>query len=383
MSTKVEVMTRLEDLVPLEDGWEGLRLACQASVFTSYLWTYTWLKHFQDVVSTRVLVLRDGQGLRGIAPLVTHRSRFMRYPVTYLSLAGNMGETAEYHDLQFLYAGDHEEAARDFVKGMARIRWNLLQLRDLRWNAFADELFEQSCARWQCEKMVSRPCPFVTLDPSIDVLDQFEARSSRKVKRIIDSLDKEGRIDFVSSRTGDMVSRSIETYIRLHKARWESKGGSIFQDPRQANFLREIASKCAERRKAAVYEVHIDGKVASQQLCIMDGDIVRMYKIGMDDQFRNFAPGYLSVYFAMREAQKDGYKEFDLGPGPEEYKYKVGGKDRFTYAIQGKRGSMIMLSRASHLPGVRRVAGIVMRTPHSNATTKAMAGEKEQDQYRQ
>jgi len=377
MNKKVEVITRLEDLAPLQEGWEMLRRESGTSIFTSHLWTHIWLKHFGDVFDQRVLAFWKGEELVGLAPFALQRSRLMGYPATYLGMIGNMGETSEYHDLGFPFRGAIKEAAEELVGGMRRLRWNLLQLRELRWNGMAQALFHEACAEWQCESMVSKPCPYVSLDPSRDVLEQFEARSGRRVRRIIDSLEKEGRIDFQAVRRKDMVAQSVDIYIQQHKERWAKKGGSIFHEPRQAEFLKEVTAKGAEMEELVIYEVHIDGKVASQQLCIMDGEVIRMYKIGMDDQFRSYAPGYLSVQYAMAEAQNDGFKEFDLGPGPDEYKYKVGGRDRFTYNIQGKRGSMIMMAKAAKLPLIRGMAGKVTGAPKEGAPRESEQKGKE------
>ena len=354
MNIKPEIITRIEDLLPLEREWERLRLQNQASIFTSPLWTTVWLRHFQGQVSLDALVLWQGEEMVGLAPLVTYRSRFKGYPIAYLCLVGNFGETTEYHELQFLHGGDMRSSAQGFMAGMKRLHWNMMQLRDLRWNAFSQELLAQASSVWQCEAMASKACPYVPLDPDRPILEGFEVRLGRKVKRLVGSLEKEGRIEFVAVRGGEGVARSIDTYIEQHKERWASKGGSIFHDPRQSGFLKDISSKGAEAGEIVVYEVRVDGEVASQQLCIKDGPSLRMWKIGMNDKFRALMPGFLSVYHGMSEAQKEGFKEYDLGPGPEGYKYKVGGVQRFTYNIQGKRGMAKLLSKASHLTGPRR-----------------------------
>jgi CelD/BcsL family acetyltransferase involved in cellulose biosynthesis len=355
MNVRPEIITRTVDLLPLEEEWERLRIANQASIFTSPIWTTVWLKHFDDQISLNALALWQGEEMVGFAPLITNRSSFKGYPMTYLCLVGNFGETTEYHDLQFLHGKEMKSAVQGFIEGMKRLRWNMLQLRDLRWNGISQELLAQASSIWQCEAVVSKDCPYVPLDPDKPVLEGFEVRSARKVKRLIDTLEKEARIEFVVINGGDDVARSIDTYIEQHKQRWANKGGSIFHDPRQSGFLREISIRGAESGTIVVYEVHIDGEVASQQLCIRDGGSLRMWKIGMNDKYSAFMPGFLTVYHGLTEAQKAGFKEYDLGPGPEQYKYKVGGVQRFTYNIHGKRGMANVLSKASHLPGLRKL----------------------------
>jgi hypothetical protein len=352
---KVKVLKDIEEIARLERDWQRLHSACSAAVFSSHLWAMTWLRHFGDVAPPQVVTLWDGDELKGIAPFVSYRGSLKGYPLRYLCMVGNVGETTEFHDLSFLHEGEGKEVVEAFVQAVRSVPWNMLQLRDLRWDPFAISLFEALKLSWPCEEMISKPCPRATLEPPKDPIEQFEKRTARKVQRIIEQLEEEGRLGYRISQTRDQVASAVDAYIEQHKARWATKGGSIYHDPVQASFLKDISVASAERGQGVIYEVLIDGKLASQQLCIRDGKVMHMYKIGMDDQFRTYAPGFLSVHFAMNEARKEGFVEFDLGPGPEDYKYKVGGKDRFTHNIQGKRGGMMLLSKASHLPGIRKL----------------------------
>jgi len=355
MTTKSEVLTKLGELLPLQREWEELRIKSRATVFTSPWWTCIWLKHFQGQAPPKVLVLWEGGEMTGLAPLVTYRSSFKGYPITYLCMAGNFGETSEYYDLEFLHGQGTKTAAKALVSGIKGIRWNLLQLRNLRWNSMAQAFFAQASQAWRCEDQLYHASPYVPLEPARPVLDGFEGRSGRKVKQLVESLEREERLELRTVESMDEMAGSIDTYIEQHKERWASKGGSIFHEKSQSGFLKDVALRGAEEGAVVVYEVRIDGEVASQQICVRDGGSLRMWKIGMNDRFKAYIPGYLSVYFGMLEAQRGGFTEYDLGPGEDAYKYKVGGVDRHTHNIQGKRGMVDLVSKASHLPGMRKL----------------------------
>ncbi len=355
MTTKSEVVTKLGDLLPLQREWEELRIKSRATVLTSPWWTCIWLKHFQSQAPSKVLIQWEGEEMVGLAPLVAYRSSFKGYPITYLCMAGNFGETSEYYDLEFLHSQGTEAAAEALVSGIKGIRWNLMQLRNLRWNPMAQAFFAQASQAWQCEDQLYHAGPYVTLEPSRPVLDGFEGRAGKKVKQLVESLERERRLELRTIESSDEVAGSIDTYIEQHKERWASKGGSIFHEKSQSGFLKEVAARGVEEGAVVVYEVRIDGEVASQQICVRDGCSLRMWKIGMNDRFKAYIPGYLSVYFGMLEAQKDGFTEYDLGPGEDAYKYKVGGVDRHTHNIQGKRGMVDLVSKASRLPGMRKL----------------------------
>lgn len=381
---RVEVLRRIEEIESLEKDWSRLHQASHGAVFSSFHWSHIWLKHFGDVAPPRVITLSEGDEMVGIAPCVSYRGSLRGYPLHYLCLAGNVGETTEFHDLAFLRADESPRMLDAFALGLRKASWNLLELRDLRWDGFASALYGRLSRDWPCQDIVSKPVPRAPLDPDKDPIEQYEVRTGRKVRRIIDQLDKERRIGYRIARTEEQVAASVDIYLEQHRRRWASKGGSIYNDPVQASFLKEITTDCARRGETAVYEILIDGKVASQQLCIHEGKVLHMYKIGMDDQFRAFAPGFLSVYFAMNEARLAGFTEFDLGPGPEEYKYKVGGRDRFTHNIQGKRGNIVLLSKASRLPVLRTLRrGIEPKASPASSTEPGRPEEPQGNPHEQ
>ncbi|MEM0449190.1 MAG: GNAT family N-acetyltransferase [Methanomassiliicoccales archaeon] len=353
MGLRLEVITAIDDLKGLGQDWDVLQRASGTSVFTSHLWTLTWFEHFWGLASPRVLAFYQKDELKGVAPLALYRTKLSRFTLSYLCLAGNVGETTEYHDLGFPFSLDTGEAAEALLRGMRRLRWDMLQLRDLRCDALTKALFQRMGKDWAAEMNDSKPCPYVTLNKGKEILENFEPRSAKKVQRILDSLENEGRICFRTRRSPDSLAQAVDVYVEQHKRRWAAKGGSIFNDPRQASFLKDISTRSAEKGEMLVYEVLIDGNVAAQQFCILERDVVRLFKIGMNDDYRPYAPGYLSVYYAMKETQEEGYAEYDLGPGPEEYKYKVGGVDRWTCNIHGKRGVALLGSNLAKLPGLR------------------------------
>ena len=111
----------------------------------------------------------------------------------------------------------------------------------------------------------------------------------------------------------------------------------------------------AEEGRGMVYEVWIDGTLASQMLCLDDGDLMRAYRVGMNNRFAEFSPGNLVAIYAMREAQEAGFVQFDFGAGPEEFKYRLGAKDVPLIRIQAKRGTVKAMAKISSLPGLKQL----------------------------
>jgi len=346
---RVRIISSLEELKELKDPWEQLEEQCGCGIFSSYLCVSEWVRCFGDLVEPSVLVIGSKDDIEYIAPLAVRKGKMHGLPVRVLGMIGTILDSSEYYNLTFLKKKGKVGDLDALVDGMASIKWDVLQLLDMENDELLPPLVEKLKSRWSCEMKPSRPSPIVTLDMHNDPIENFEPRTNKRIRRIIDELKKDSRFETRLVKTPDMVERALNRYAELHIARWESKGGSIFKDARQRDFLITMPVEMAKMKKAWVMEILIDGETASQQLCLVDKDCIRMYRMVMNDAFKSFAPGYLAAYFAMLEAKSNGSNTFDMGPGQDEYKYKVGGIDHPNYAIEGKRGKVMMASRLLHL----------------------------------
>jgi CelD/BcsL family acetyltransferase involved in cellulose biosynthesis len=191
----------------------------------------------------------------------------------------------------------------------------------------------------------------------------------RTIRGTLSGLENQKRISFRIRDSPEGAAEAMKVYVSQHRARWRAKGGSIFDDRHLAEFMVNLAKKSAERGHVNIFEVLIDGNVASQLFCVFDLDWVRAYRIGINNKYLEYAPGSLVVYFALKEVQRKGFHIFDFGKGAEEFKYRLGAQDRFIFGIHARRGSVSVLSRLASMPGVK---GFVEKTGIKDAALKRM-----------
>jgi hypothetical protein len=333
---RTRVLSSLDEIKEIKEPWERLEEQGNCCIFSSYLCTVEWIRNFGDLIEPAVLVIESKDEIEYIAPLAVR-------------MIGTSLDTSEYYNMTFLRKKGFIGNLDALVDGVANIKWDVLQLRDMEKDDLLSALLERSNSRWSNEVELARPSPVVSLDPNIDPMMGFELRTGRRIRRIIDELTKDSRLETRLADTPETMERAMNKYVELHAARWESKGGSIFKDERQRSFLMGLPAELVLREKAWMMEVLIDGEIASQQLCLLDKDIIRMYRMVMNNDYRQYAPGYLTCYYAMLEAKRGRHRIFDMGPGAEEYKYKVGGKDHLNYGINAKRGKVMMASKLIRL----------------------------------
>jgi len=370
MALRVRTVSEPSELMLLRPEWELLRKQCGGSIFSSLDWALEWLRHFESVASLRALIVEDPSGVRAIAPLVVMEQKAMGLRMRKLSLVGNGAGVAELYDLGILWSGDVDETADAIAQGMEGLDWNLLQLNEMREDAMTLALHERAGEMWDADDLVRVPCPATELPEEGEVLDVISSRTRRTIRKAMNDLELEGRIRYRAVDLPDEAAEAAGMYALQHVSRWsDSKGGSIFSNKDLAEFLKDVMMSAAQEGRGTIYEVWIDGSLASQMLCLEDGDTMRAYRVGMTDRFAEFSPGNLAAHYAMSEAQKAGFTLFDFGAGPEEFKYRLGAQDRSLVRIQAKRGGMKAAARLSSLPGVKQV---VDRSGARRSALKAM-----------
>ncbi|MDD1746972.1 MAG: GNAT family N-acetyltransferase [Methanomassiliicoccales archaeon] len=350
----VSVIDSLDEFKDYHERWETLRQRCGAPVFVSSDLVGLWLANYQGTVKPQLVVAEDGGDLVGAAPLCTYRHSVAGLPVRTLTLVGNGKGIIGYSLLSIMSTSD-DLAVKALVQGVRKANWNLLQLFDLEPSPqvlrFLDVMKED--LEWQPYAETNNIFYEYPPDGSVDA--RF-GRHTRKILRGVKrKLTEEGRLRYSIIESPDEAERAMRVYVQQHIERWESKGGSIFKEERNARMLVEMARLFTGRGQGLVIDVLIDGEVAGQAFTISDGDVVRGYRLGMSNKFADFSPGKLAMVAAMEETRRRGFKGMDLLRGKEEYKMHMMTQERTLSAIQAQRGALNMMSKFRGLPPVKRL----------------------------
>ncbi len=342
------------DLQSHQAEWEGLRKRCGGSIFSSFDWSIEWLRHFDTVASPRIIMVEEDGVLVGLAPLTVTEERAMGVKVMRLSLVGDGAGVAELYDLGVLVSEDREDVLDKMVQEIARLEWNVMQLNQMRDSPANRGLLERISHHWEAEDVSTVPCPGTSLPAAGSVLDIISPRTRSAVIRAMGSLEEEGRIRYRCVDIPAEARDATEMYALKHMARSEARGRE-FSYESLSSFLQDVMMATVAEGWGMVYEVWIDGSLAAQMLCLEDGDVMHAYRLGAGDRFPELSPGNLVSLYAMNEARHAGFTYFDFGPRAEEFKYRLGARDRHLLCVEALRGTARAASMLTSLPGVRRL----------------------------
>lgn len=172
------------------------------------------------------------------------------------------------------------------------------------------------------------PAPQVTLGP--DGYDAWLARKSSNFRGQARRLRRKAEAAgarFVRIGEVEELEPALRELARLHHARWEPKGGSAALDERVEAMLRAAAEDLAPRGRLWIWAIEAAGRTVSSHLFVAAGDQVVYWLGGHDDGWGAHKPGLQALISAVEDAFGRGAGRLDLGPGGQDYKYRLADAD--------------------------------------------------------
>jgi CelD/BcsL family acetyltransferase involved in cellulose biosynthesis len=159
--------------------------------------------------------------------------------------------------------------------------------------------------------------------------------------------------------TAATLAADVETFVRLHAARWQSKPGEsnlvAFGD-RLAPMLEDVGSEMG----ADGFRLHLlemNGEPVAALIFLAAGGRPLYLNCGWDERFAQFKPAMLALLDAVEESFELGDTRIDLGLGRESYKLRFADDDSpVAWTILLTPGSRLPLTAARMAPTLGRAA---------------------------
>lgn len=325
----MEVLTTTEQLQSLTTDWETLwRNTPSATPFQSPHWLLPWWTHFGSG-DLFTIAVRDGSGLRAVAPLY-----ILRDDDTDESLGLLLGTgISDYLDI--LSADGLTEAIAGTLAGADCQLWDLQQLRP------ESPLMNMSPPAGFTETIEDHDvCPVASLEGAGEELEGLlSAHARKKLRYYRRTAEREGRVSFQSA-SEPSLDTMLDDLFTLHRARWQRRGlNGVLDDEVVQSFHRDVARRMLAAGALRLYVMRIEARVVAVFYGFADAHTVYYYLGGYDPEFEHLSPGSLIVAHAVEEAVRGGAAWFDFLRGAEEYKHGWGGRDRQNRRKQWVRGS--------------------------------------------
>jgi CelD/BcsL family acetyltransferase involved in cellulose biosynthesis len=312
----------------LAEEWDGLLEESEQRVyFLRWGWNRAWWRAFKPAGSRLfIITCRDEEGrLAGLAPFYVAQRRTAGIPhvreVMFLG-TGIYAQTSEYLDL-IARRGDEKEVAESVVRYLSGSReWDRLWMNEIPaastifpylHKALGDETQVNFC---NCSYYIDTTSGWDAF--SKQVSKTIRKNAFRLTRRLFESHDcRFQRIERVEE-----LEPAMDALVRLHQARWTSKGepGSFsIAGPEQ--LLREAAQLALADGRLRLWMLEIDGRVAAARLAFLDNGIVHDFQGGFDPVYAKHSLGSIMVGLCIKDCIEDReVREYDFMGGTPGYK---------------------------------------------------------------
>ena len=168
-------------------------------------------------------------------------------------------------------------------------------------------------------------CPLLTLPLTWDdYLRGLDGKSRHELKR------KMRRIN--GAVVCDVKSADIDILFGLMSL--SGAGKEEFLTPEIRSFLRELTELFDQKGWLRLRVLVFDQKPVGIILTFAHKVRVYLYNMGFDPLYRQLSPGIATVALDIRSAISEGYEYYDFLRGDEDYKYRLGGEERYTIRMR-------------------------------------------------
>ncbi len=347
-----KLITDLEELEPLSEEWDELARACALPLMAPG-WIMPWWRHMAATgAEPRTVVVRDGERLVGFAPFyaVPGKRGRIDYRLPGIELAARLSPLA--------WPGREWEVAAIVAEVLAdaQPRPDIVALEGHPAGSQWALTLRNGWPGWL--RPVLRQY-LIMGAPTISLADgSYEAWLARKssnfrsqMRRVRRQFDAAGGRARVS--THKTLHSDIDTFMRLHTARWKDLGesGLVAIADRVPAMLEAAAAELLDSGRLRIWVLEVEGEPISAQLFVTADGEVAYVNGGWDERFARLKPAMLGILYAIEDAFARGEKRIDLGAGEQPYKLRFSdGNDPVAWSILMTPGAHLPLTRARTAP---------------------------------
>lgn len=339
-SLTISLVNDVAELERLSDEWEQLLGRSDGDHFSlTPTWVLAWWRVFGSLGGRRLhsLVVRDGETLVGLLPLLQRRHWYRRVvPMRRLELIATGEDRADEIVSEYLgpiAAVGYEDRVVEALVGhleQDHAAWQEIVFSALDQQApAAQRLGPAFSARgFTCASRVTTQCPFIRLPKRWD--DYLAALSSDDrymVKRSLRDFDRwvGKRFQIEVARTHEDLSRGKEILSRLHTHRWQTGGRTgAFASPLFRSFHDGVMPALLDRGELDLRWLVVNGEPIAISYSVIHENRVYYYQGGRATEVpKGVRPGIVLHLYSIQAAIEAGRAEYDFLGGDARYKLQL------------------------------------------------------------
>lgn len=224
----------------------------------------------------------------------------------------------------------------DFVVGSAG-NWSALDWYNIPDSSPTLAVLKAESTRrgWDHHEEIYRPTPHIPLNGSFeDYLAGLEKKQRHEMRRKMRRAAESGKVRFYVVEQDADLEAELEGFFHL-----------MVQDPNKAMFLKDSMREQMSTTIRAAHEggylwlgvLEVDGVRAAASLNFDYNNKLWGYNSGVSRDHMELSPGWVLMAQVIQWCCEHGRSEFDFMRGDEDYKYRLGGVNRYVMRARAVR----------------------------------------------
>jgi CelD/BcsL family acetyltransferase involved in cellulose biosynthesis len=361
MSLRVRRVDTEDGFRALAGTWADLTARSgQTSPFLSHDWFACCWPAVGPARRAEVLVLEDDGHPVALVPLMRWRERRRGLPIRRLALL----ECPDTPFIDVIVGDEARAAAAALLEHLgARAGWDVLSLQKLPATSPVLKALETALAgRFPWRRGEGSQSPYLTIDGGWDSFWKATSQRFKKTCRNIQNrLERAGRVTIDEHTRVDPEGPLFAELVDLTRRSWKAERGvAIATMPNMEGFFAELTRRASARGWLALWTLRLDGQLVAMEYQLRDGGRVNALRADFDLAHREVSPGS-ALNFAIARAlfERGGVREYDMGPGLNDYKLRWASGTHEAVHLMIYRpsayGRLLHAVDASVLPAARRL----------------------------
>lgn len=342
MKLRVELVREAKSLEALRPEWAALLSRSEMNQPTlDPRWLLCWWRVFggEGGRSLRVLAMRDGGRLVGLAPLVSRVGWYRPgLPFRRLELLGSGEPQADEICSEYIGVIAERGAEPSVAKALVRALregslrgWDELLMPAMAGDGPMPSLLVQELSRVGIDARLENaaPAPYISLPTSFRAyLDALPSSHRYLVTRSLRELEAwaGGKVTLERANTHSELAYGRRLLESLHDERWRAKSspGGAFGSPRFRAFHDEVMPALLDAGALDLLWISVHGEPLAALYNIVWNGKVHFYQSGRRlDVPKPIRPGIAIHALAIARAIEQGLSEYDFLAGASQYKTQL------------------------------------------------------------
>ena len=314
--------------------WRELEARSDGSFFVSWHWIGRWRAALPPSVDCRLLRVREGSAVVGLALLCVGRRTRMRIVTSRALFLHATGDdaldelTIEYNGMLARRGVEREVLAAALAELSRDPSWDEVYLDGFGEAALVPERLPDGAVRVTERHLKYRYVDLEALRRSARPYTAMMTRDMRsKMKRSRAAAEAVGPLAFVTARDASEARSFLDGLRALHQKTWRARGKpGAFATPFFAEFHERLVSEAFAEGVVQLGRLDAGGTTLGYLYCFLYRGRVYVYQTGFDfslGEGTNWRPGLVCHVFAIEHNAALGMSAYDLMAGEGRYKREL------------------------------------------------------------